>query len=747
MATNILFRRSINPPVPTATTVKGSPLTSMEFDGNFKSVKDAIDNILLNGIGSVLARHGATATAGQTVFNLPFVYSPGTNNLLVFVNGSLVERNVDYTETTTQVVTFNSGLELGQEVTFLTNISPSPGLTYAAAGVSSYYLATNGVQTAFTLPVSVLSKNNTQIFNNGVYQVKDSYAIAGTSLLFDEAPAAGHIEITVIAAMAIGQTTADLVGYQPATGAPTNVETALRDLEEIYEPSGSSLVGYLPAGAGAVATDVQTKLRESVSVKDFGAVGDGVADDTAAIQAAINALPDGYALDGFNAVYVVTSLNLKSNIAMTNFQLKTKAGTSDFVAPITINGKYSAKTNIFLFNVSIDGNRSNQTNITSPTEDGGRHGFRVLGFVSNLTLQNCSAVYCAGDGLELFSGGVAPASDAPSGLCFQNITIRDCTFNWNRRHGISGDSFNNVKFLNVTALNNGLDLNTVDPITVGTRGARSDGTLGGTLYAGPVDIEGYGVGTGIQDFQVIGGVFTGSPSGFTIQDSVSPVASGFVKRNNIIIYGAHFSYAAYSGTNGCFQILGQSGTAATPTYDTVSVDNCQFDHYMKFEGIEKLNVSGGTVVANFFDGLRTNYAALANCKDWRFNVSSNRAFVFYDALPFTVTRTILSGSPTIVSELTQLIGFTPNGYLVRYYSTLNGAVANNYWMRFAVNSGYLIRLVNSYLVNTAVPSADLCVAGDGSSDNRSMTNFSVVFNLTSTANRNLELVYEVVNNS
>lgn len=82
-------------------------------------------------------------------------------------------------------------------------------------------------------------------------------------------------------------------------------DAALR--QALAEENGSSMVGFIQSGLGVVARNIQDRMRERVSVKDFaGVVGDGIHDDTAGLQAAIN---DGRPLDfgGTESRYRITA--------------------------------------------------------------------------------------------------------------------------------------------------------------------------------------------------------------------------------------------------------------------------------------------------------------------------------------------------------------------------------------------------------------------------------------------------------
>jgi hypothetical protein len=77
------------------------------------------------------------------------------------------------------------------------------------------------------------------------------------------------------------------------------------------ERLSADLVTFIQAGSGAVTRTAQAKMRDVVSVKDFGAVGDGVADDTAAIQAAM-AAANGKGLYFPAGSYLTTSTTFSS---------------------------------------------------------------------------------------------------------------------------------------------------------------------------------------------------------------------------------------------------------------------------------------------------------------------------------------------------------------------------------------------------------------------------------------------------
>ena len=110
-------------------------------------------------------------------------------------------------------------------------------------------------------------------------------------------------------------------------------------------------VNFTQVGTGAVQRTIESKLQDVVSVKDFGAVGDGVAIDTSAIQAALNT---GKAVFVPSGTYRVTSsLSITATGqslygAGNSSILKDETGSPSF---ININDK----DNVTISDLKVDG--------------------------------------------------------------------------------------------------------------------------------------------------------------------------------------------------------------------------------------------------------------------------------------------------------------------------------------------------------------------------------------------------------
>lgn len=191
----------------------------------------------------------------------------------------------------------------------------------------------------------------------------------------------------------------------------TGANGVVGTVADLATDAGSDFVGFTQSGDGSISSTVQTKLREMISVKDFGAMGDGVTDDTLSIAAAVNAVvnQNGGILYFPSGTYINAGINIYSNVVFqgdgpgaTILKLKpsitsadwitTNEGTIAYAGIPMIYNQYPGDgviSNYALYDLTLDGNSENQTTLANVGLNWGVYGNKVTYVtIKNVISQN-----------------------------------------------------------------------------------------------------------------------------------------------------------------------------------------------------------------------------------------------------------------------------------------------------------------------------------------------------------------------
>jgi hypothetical protein len=160
---------------------------------------------------------------------------------------------------------------------------------------------------------STANPHSTTAAQVGAYTTTETDTAISTAIasLVDTSPSTLDTLNELAAALGDDPNLATTLTTSIATKADASALTA--HIDNTSDAHLSTAIGFMQSGTGAVSRTAESKLKERVSVKDFGAVGNGVADDTEAIQAAIDSLH--YKIFFPTGVYKVTEpIQLKTGV-------------------------------------------------------------------------------------------------------------------------------------------------------------------------------------------------------------------------------------------------------------------------------------------------------------------------------------------------------------------------------------------------------------------------------------------------